>query len=68
MPLNLLGWHASFCAGFIKGMLENNARHGIGNLDRSALQGITELAIACAADSIRTSDNIVSEEFVKTLK
>ena len=68
MPLNLLGWHASFCAGFIKGMLENSARHGIGNLDRSALQGITELAIACAADSIRTGDNIVSEEFVKTLK
>ena len=68
VPANMLGWNASFCAGFVKGLLDSEASHRPDNLGSDDLRRIVELATACAADSITTGENVVSEEFVKTLK
>ena len=65
---NPLGWNASLCAGFVKGILDSGKSSALSDISESEWRKIAELALNCAADSISTGENIISEDFAKTLK
>ena len=67
-PANALGWNATFCAGFVKGLLDSGMASDTGNITENTWREIIGFASCCASDSTRTGENVISEEFIRTLR
>ena len=68
-PKNQLGWHATFCAGIVHGLLKHDIlRSTLNEVSTETWADIVQTALACAADSSHTHRNTVSDEIVNKLK
>lgn len=68
-PKNQLGWHATFCAGIVHGLLKHDIlRSTLNEVNAETWTDIVQTALACAADSSHTHRNTVSDEIVNKLK
>ena len=68
-PKNQLGWHATFCAGIVHGLLKHDIhRSTLNEVSTETWADIVQTALTCAADSSHTHRNTVSDEIVNKLK